>query len=254
MPNPSIKNERVYRALRRRGYSKESAARISNAQAKRRRHKSLDALVAYVDRADHSPAVADAYARLLPELPSYKGESLGPGITRIRGNLCNVHGRYGRCPGSGSASAERTDAKRQAREQRRSEQRAASDAARAEEDAKRSEEDAYIAGGATAKERAARRREVAEKRRERAAARREAARQARAQEAQQRAQEDEAERNERLGEEKPKGGGGGGGGKKKPSADEKRAQQAQQRAQTAARLGSTLGLGHGTVDALRTAA
>ena len=25
------------------------------------------------------------------------GESLGPGITRIRGNLCNVHGRYGPC-------------------------------------------------------------------------------------------------------------------------------------------------------------
>ena len=24
-------------------------------------------------------------------------ESLGPGITRIRGNLCNVHGRYGPC-------------------------------------------------------------------------------------------------------------------------------------------------------------
>jgi len=33
MPNPSINNERVYRALRRRGYSKEQAARIANAQA-----------------------------------------------------------------------------------------------------------------------------------------------------------------------------------------------------------------------------
>lgn len=29
-------------------------------------------------------------------------ESLGPGVTRIRGNLCNVHGRYGRCPGASS--------------------------------------------------------------------------------------------------------------------------------------------------------
>jgi hypothetical protein len=38
MPNtPSIKNEDVYRALRRQGYSKESAARISNAAAKRRK-------------------------------------------------------------------------------------------------------------------------------------------------------------------------------------------------------------------------
>lgn len=32
MPNPSIKNERVYRALRRRGYDKSKAAAISNAQ------------------------------------------------------------------------------------------------------------------------------------------------------------------------------------------------------------------------------
>lgn len=32
------------------------------------------------------------------------GESLGPGITRIRGNLCNVHGRYGPCD-AGQATA-----------------------------------------------------------------------------------------------------------------------------------------------------
>jgi hypothetical protein len=34
-------------------------------------------------------------------LASLKGESLGPGITRIRGNLCNVHGRYGPCDAAG---------------------------------------------------------------------------------------------------------------------------------------------------------
>jgi hypothetical protein len=30
-------------------------------------------------------------------------EQLSPGVTRIRGNLCNVHGRYGRCPGATAA-------------------------------------------------------------------------------------------------------------------------------------------------------
>lgn len=48
----SIKNPRVYEALRRRGYSKERAARISNAQARKRRTKSVDALVA--DRAERA--------------------------------------------------------------------------------------------------------------------------------------------------------------------------------------------------------
>ena len=33
-PGPSIKNPKVYEALRRKGYSKEKAARISNALAK----------------------------------------------------------------------------------------------------------------------------------------------------------------------------------------------------------------------------
>lgn len=33
MPHPSIKNERVYRALRKAGYSKTKSAKISNAAA-----------------------------------------------------------------------------------------------------------------------------------------------------------------------------------------------------------------------------
>lgn len=252
MPNPSIKNERVYRALRRRGYSKESAARISNAQ--KRRAKSVDALVAYVERADHNPALADAYARLLPELPSLKGESLGPGITRIRGNLCNVHGRYGRCPGAQATNPrqERSDQRRQTRQTRAQQRQAARDQALADEATTRADEDAYIAEGGTAKERAARRREVAQARRARAAARREAARQAREREAADRANEDEAERNERLAEEQPKGGGGGK--KPKPSGDEKKRQQQEQRAQTARATAASVGLGAGAVEALRTAA
>lgn len=35
MPNPSIKNEKMYRDLRKQGDSKEKAARISNAAASR---------------------------------------------------------------------------------------------------------------------------------------------------------------------------------------------------------------------------
>jgi hypothetical protein len=37
MPNPSIKDEKLYRALRKQGDSKEKAARISNAAAARGR-------------------------------------------------------------------------------------------------------------------------------------------------------------------------------------------------------------------------
>lgn len=36
-----------------------------------------------------------------------KGEQLAPGVTRIRGNLCNVHGRYGPCDQSGAANVQR---------------------------------------------------------------------------------------------------------------------------------------------------
>jgi hypothetical protein len=40
------------------------------------------------------------------------GDSLGPGITRIRGNLCNVHGRYGPCDASAAAPKPKGRAKR----------------------------------------------------------------------------------------------------------------------------------------------
>jgi hypothetical protein len=95
VPNPSIKNEPMYRALRRQGMSKTRAARISNAA--RFKAATLATLEAYVSAPDYAPPVAQALASLIPELPAFKGESLGPGITRIRGNLCNVHGRYGPC-------------------------------------------------------------------------------------------------------------------------------------------------------------
>ena len=40
MPNPSIKNEEMYQALRDEGMSKEKAARISNAKANDQMHPS----------------------------------------------------------------------------------------------------------------------------------------------------------------------------------------------------------------------
>lgn len=39
MPGKEVKNWKQYEALRREGYSKESAARITNAQAKKTRAK-----------------------------------------------------------------------------------------------------------------------------------------------------------------------------------------------------------------------
>jgi hypothetical protein len=41
MPNPSIKDEDTYQALRDKGYSKEKAARIANAQAAEDQHPSV---------------------------------------------------------------------------------------------------------------------------------------------------------------------------------------------------------------------
>lgn len=40
-------------------------------------------------------------AGALAERLALKGESLAPGVTRIRGDLCNVHGKYGSCSAAG---------------------------------------------------------------------------------------------------------------------------------------------------------
>ena len=113
----SLRNPRAYEALRRQGYSKGQAARISNAQASRRRHKTytLDQLEQYVCSPCYDPAIAQAIAERVPEIPSLKGEQIAPGITRIRGNLCNVHGKYGKCPGASAAPAKKPAKGRAAR-------------------------------------------------------------------------------------------------------------------------------------------
>jgi hypothetical protein len=105
----SIKNPRVYEALRREGHDKASAARISNAQTKRRgvRRKSYtltDLEVAALK--DHDPLRAAAIAAQLPQVV-LKGEQLAPGVTRIHGDLCNVHGRWGSCSGAGHSDSKR---------------------------------------------------------------------------------------------------------------------------------------------------
>jgi len=107
----SLRNPKVYEALRRQGMSKQRAARISNAQ-KRHKAYTIDQLERFVESAAYDPLLADAIAARIPELPRLKGEQIAPGITRIRGNLCNVHGRYGKCPGASAAPVTPTKPKK----------------------------------------------------------------------------------------------------------------------------------------------
>jgi hypothetical protein len=59
----------------------------------------LDDLYNYAVKSgtSYQQEVADVIAARVPEMVTLKGERIAPGITRIRGNLCNVHGRYGPC-------------------------------------------------------------------------------------------------------------------------------------------------------------
>lgn len=98
----SIKNPRVYEALRRQGMSKQRAARISNARA----HKDAGPPLAGPGGLLGTPGMGGGrkWGNRRKDKACTCGvatkESLGPGITRIRGNLCNVHGRYGPCDAS----------------------------------------------------------------------------------------------------------------------------------------------------------
>src|SRR5262245_59023011 len=105
----SLKRPDVYEALRRRGYSKQRAARISNAQA----HKDAGAAAgAPLAGPGGLLGVAGLGGRKWGNRRKDKActcgvnvavkEQLAPGITRIRGNLCNVHGRYGPCDAGAS--------------------------------------------------------------------------------------------------------------------------------------------------------
>ncbi len=108
---PSIKNERVYRALRRRGMSKQRAARISNAQANKDAGTVAGTplhgpggLLGVPGIGKRGRKWGNRTRRKDCTCGVATKESLGPGVTRIRGNLCNVHGRYGPCDaGAGAA-------------------------------------------------------------------------------------------------------------------------------------------------------
>lgn len=54
-------------------------------------------LEAFVSSAHYDAHTAAAIASGIPALPRLKGEQISPGVTRIHGNLCNVHGKYGPC-------------------------------------------------------------------------------------------------------------------------------------------------------------
>lgn len=75
---------------------------VESRRAKRlkRRRKDYDPIArleAYVSSPAYTPDGADALAQQIPALPRLKGKQLAPGITQIKGNLCNVHGKYGPC-------------------------------------------------------------------------------------------------------------------------------------------------------------
>jgi hypothetical protein len=216
----SIKNPCVYEALRREGHDKASAARISNAQAKRRvvRRKSYtlaDLEVAALK--DHDPLRAAAIAAQLPQT-ALKGEQLAPGVTRIHGDLCNVHGRWGSCSGAGHSDSKRVPfkalpktpkpkvGKRAGGRKGRAARAAAKPKKAAQTDAQRQQ--AQLAREARSEQRyqahhaqSRAEREADQKKREAAQLARDVARQ------------QERMRREMERQNKPKGGGGGGKGK-----------------------------------------
>lgn len=57
----------------------------------------LDDLERVALKSDSTPDEIARIAAGIPSLASFKGEQIAPGVTRIRGDLCNVHGKYGSC-------------------------------------------------------------------------------------------------------------------------------------------------------------
>lgn len=249
---PSIKNPRVYEALRRRrGMSKSRAAAISNAMVSK---ASGTADLAIPPTGPHALFNQPGVGVRSTRRRRLKGWNARVGEV-IQGNL--VRGEGGRFSGSGQPSArqtnsaaqrERAAARKAARQARADERAAAREAETAEEEATRAEEDEYIAAGATGRERQRRRAEIAAKRRQRATERRNRHRAEDAAERETRRQEDEQEAKTRADEqakaEQAKGGkgGGGGGGKAKPTDEEKQAEQAKKRAANRAATAPQAGL------------
>lgn len=200
----SIQNPRQYRALRKRGYSKEEAARISNAQTPGTRVKEAippHGPVALFNVPGAGPAVSRRLRRLKAD--------------QIAGNLCRGEdGGFQACDGNGGSAAGREadklnraaerDKKREARERALANEkdpkkrRALREQFRKEAQAERAAE----------RERQAAERVTAAEARDKKRAEREAKRAEReAKRAEAKKKREEAKR-----AEKPKKGGGGGGG------------------------------------------
>lgn len=236
----SIQNPPMYRAIRRRGLSKQSAARISNARTSG--HQVKESATADLATPPHGPQAlfnqpGVGSARRRRKRLRTKALNWGArGGQTIGGRL--RRGSDGRFSGDGSGASsdtprqQRSRARRDARRQRLDELRAAREQERSDEEAKRAEEDAYIAGGKTGRERQRRRTEVAQARRDRAKARRDLHQRQFEEERAKRDEEDAAEEEARAQDKK----GGGGGGKKKPSAEAER-KAAANRAATAPKAG-----------------
>jgi hypothetical protein len=61
----------------------------------------LDQLEAFVSSPHYDSVTAGLIASGIPTLKAADGELISPGVRRIHGNLCNVHGRYGPCDAAG---------------------------------------------------------------------------------------------------------------------------------------------------------
>lgn len=117
-------NPKVYEALRRRGYSKERAARISN--AKRKKDAGVVSLAIPPTGPNalfNQPGISRRQKRLRSRALCDDCRLKEAGVTRIRGNLCNVHGRYGRCPGAPVATAKPAKGGKPAKPKKTPEQR-----------------------------------------------------------------------------------------------------------------------------------
>lgn len=207
----SIQNPKQYEALRKRGYSKQAAAMISNGRTPGHTVKS-------------------------PNYGARAGET-------IAGNL--KRGENGKFASAGSApSAKPAKAAQRAQ---RAQDRAS--AAKAEADL-RAQEDAQLEAAKPGKARAKVRMQIAAARRARALAARQARADQAVADANAPA-DPKAEKPAKEEKPKKGGGGGGGGGKDKPSDDEKKQQALAKKRQTAAETANQVGIKPAEVDFLR---
>lgn len=201
----SLQNERMYRALRRRGYDKTAAARISNART-------------------------PGHTVKAPNYGARAGQVISGAL--VRGG----DGKFSSGGGGEAAAPNPRKDRANARQQARAGEGQA-------EAATRAKEDAALDAAKPGKERAKLRAQIAAARRNRANARRQARADEAAAEAQTRAGEDAAPKADKPAKEPKKGGGGGGSAKPaKPSDDEKRSAADKKKQETALATAQAVGL------------